>query len=119
MHKLVILIHESQEWQQNEERWPEFLRMAEQMPGLRRESTGHVEGNLTGGPAYARMHELFFDTLLEAEQAMASPYGRVAGGVLQQMTGGRLTLFFADHKEDDMVNIRKYQPVDSPGEEQG
>jgi hypothetical protein len=54
------------------------------------------------------MHELYFDSLQDLERAMASPQGREAGRLLQQMTSGRLTLFFADHKEDDLKNIRAY-----------
>ena len=42
MYKLVILIELSDAWQEAEERWPEFLSLAESMPGLLRESTSHV-----------------------------------------------------------------------------
>jgi hypothetical protein len=40
---------------------------------------------------------------------MASVPGRAAGRILQSMTGGRMALFFADHFEDELENIRKYQ----------
>jgi hypothetical protein len=55
------------------------------------------------------MHELYFENLQAAQQAMASEQGRAAGKLLQVMTGGRMTLFFADHKEDDLNNIQKYR----------
>ena len=35
------------------------------------------------------------------------------GRLLQQMTAGRLNLFLAEYKEDDLENIRKYKQVDS------
>jgi uncharacterized protein (TIGR02118 family) len=109
MHKLVILIEESEAWEQGEERWPDFLHNAERMPGLRRESISQVEHFLFGDKAYVKMHELFFDSRSAVEEAMSSHYGRAAGELLQRMTDGRMTLFIADHKEDEMTNIRKYQ----------
>jgi hypothetical protein len=112
MYKLVILIQPSEAWLAGEENWPEFLHMAERMPGLLRESTSQVESFLFGATQVVRMHELFFDSRTEAEQAMASPYGRAAGALLQRMTGGSMTLFFADHKEDDLDNIRKFIPAE-------
>jgi uncharacterized protein (TIGR02118 family) len=107
MHKLVILIEQSEEWQAVEDAWPEFLRRVEEMPGLRREATSRVVQSLFGNSSYTKMHELFFDTLPDVERAMASPQGREAGRLLQRMTGGHLTLFFAEHKEDDLENILK------------
>jgi uncharacterized protein (TIGR02118 family) len=79
------------------------------MPGLRREATSHVDTFLYGERAYALMHELFFDSLDDAQQAMASPAGRQAGKVLQALSSGRMVLFFADHKEDDAENLRRFK----------
>ncbi len=112
MHKLVILIHASETWQKQEELWPEFLHLIESMPGLRKEAACRVERFLLGDGQIVHMHELFFDSLAEAEKAMASPQGAQAGMLLQRMTGGRMTLFFADHKEDDLANIQKYRQPD-------
>ena len=109
MHKLVVLIPALDDWPAFEARWPEFLHLVEGMPGLRREATSHVEQFLFGGTPYVLVHELFFDTLAEMEEAMASSPGRAAGRLLQQMTGGRLALFYAEHKEDDMDHILKYR----------
>jgi len=115
MYKLVILIEPSDTWQEAEERWPEFLSLAESMPGLLRESTSHVDSFLSGATPYFKMHELFFGNRRAAELALSSPEGRQAGMILQQITGGQVTLFFADHKEDDMANIRKYKPAKGQG----
>ena len=114
MHKLVILIHSSPSWQEKEDDWPEFLHLAEAMPALRREATSRVERFLYGAPAIVHMHELFFDTLEQAESAMASIQGRQAGALLQRMSGGQMTLFIADHKEDDIANLLKYKKTDAP-----
>ncbi|HEX9028433.1 MAG TPA: EthD family reductase [Anaerolineales bacterium] len=113
MHKLVILIESSADWNRVEESWPEYLHQAEAMPGLRREATSRVEQFLYGAHSYALTHELFFDSLEAARQAMASPQGKAAGRLLQTMTAGQVILFFADHLEDDLNHIRQYRSVDS------
>jgi uncharacterized protein (TIGR02118 family) len=109
MHKLVILIEEVENWRDFENLWPEFLHQAEKMPGLRREATSQVEEFIYGAKPLVQVHELFFDSLEAAQQAMISQPGRAAGRLLQQMTRGNLTLFFAEHKEDELENIRKYK----------
>jgi len=109
MHKVVILIEEPADRAAFDELWPHFLRSAEAMPGLIRESSCHVDYFLYGDQAYVQMHELFFDTAEGARQALTSPQGQTAGGLLQRMTGGRMTLFLADHKEESGENIRLYQ----------
>jgi uncharacterized protein (TIGR02118 family) len=108
MHKLVILV-ESTDDPSFDENWPEFLHMAERMPGLQRESTSRVDHVVFGKVPYAMIHELFFDSLEALQKGMASPQGQEAGRLLQVMTQGNLTLLFAEHKEDDLENIRKYQ----------
>ena len=109
MHKLVILVKELHDWESFEAEWPRFLHLAEGMPGLRREAISRVDRFLYGDSAYLRMHELFFDTLEDAEGALTSSQGKAAGVLLQQMTAGRVVLFFADHKEDDLENIQRYK----------
>jgi len=107
MNKLVILIEPPDDWEAFDGIWPQFLHHAENMPGLRREATSRVDTFLYGERAYAMMHELYFDSLEAAQQAMGSEEGRQAGKVLQELSRGRMLLFFADHKEDDLENIRK------------
>lgn len=110
MHKLVIMIEEQEDWARFDTQWPAFLRLAEDMPGLLRESTSRVEHHLFGNCAAGQIHELYFDSLAEAEAALASPPGMAAGRLLQQISGGRLTIFIADHKQDEMENIRRFKP---------
>jgi uncharacterized protein (TIGR02118 family) len=109
MVKLVILIEPVDDWSQLEADWPQFLHDAEEMPGLQREAASTVDSMLYGNCAFMQMHELFFESLDAARQAMSSPPGQAAGRLLQQMTGGKLVLFFADTKEDDIANLRKYK----------
>lgn len=109
MVKLVILIKPQDDMQLFDAGWPQFLHKAEQMPGLQREATSQIDVMLYGEESYLMMHELFFDTQEEAQLAMSTPEGQSAGRILQQLTGGKLVLFFADYKEDDIENLRKYQ----------
>ncbi len=108
MHKLVILIEAVDDWSVFDETWPQFLHLVESMPDLRREATSRVETVLYGNSVFTLMHELYFDSLEAAQIALTSPQGRAAGKLLQTMTHGRMVLFFADHKEDDLEHIRKY-----------
>jgi uncharacterized protein (TIGR02118 family) len=107
MHKLVILIEALDEWTALDETWPQFLHLVESLPELRREATSRVQHHLYGKPAFGLMHELFFDSLEQARKALASPAGSTAGQLLQQMTGGRMVLYFADHQEDAAENLRQ------------
>jgi len=112
MHKIVILIEPLDDPQVFEDSWPKFLHHAERMPGLVRESSSHVDTFLYGSGNYIQMHELYFDARTDAQNAMASPEGRAAGALLQQITQGRLSLFLADHREDNLENIRQFKPED-------
>lgn len=116
MHKLVILIHSLGQNAAFDELWPQFLHFAERMPGLHREVSCRVDHMLYGDLPVTFVHELHFDSLDTAQAAMASPEGRAAGRLLQEITGGRMTLFFAEHKEDDIENLRRYRKEDPPAE---
>jgi uncharacterized protein (TIGR02118 family) len=108
MHKLVILIEMPDNPVALEEAWPHFLHLAESMPGLRRETTSRVATTLYG-QAYVLVYELYFDSLQAAQAAMASSEGRDAGRLLQSITAGRVVLFLADHKVDELENILSYK----------
>lgn len=109
MIKLVILIKSLSDLDSFEAGWPKFLHLAEQMPGLRREATSHVDHVLFGSPEIIQMHELFFDSMEDARKGLVSQTGKDAGKLLQEITSSQLILFFADHKQDEMKNIRKFR----------
>jgi uncharacterized protein (TIGR02118 family) len=108
MYKLIILV-ESTSTPGFHNLWPRFLHAAENIPGLRRESTSRISQVLYGDIQYPLVHELYFDNLPALQAGLASPSGKEAGRLLQDMTGGRVKLFIADHSQDDMENIRKYR----------
>lgn len=109
MVKLVILIEPVDDRAKFEAGWPQFLHSAEEMPGLQREATSQVDAMLYGNSSYILMHELFFESQETAQQAMSSASGQAAGRILQQISGGKLVLFFADYKEDNIENLRRYK----------
>lgn len=109
MQKLIILINVPVDDPRFEDGWPDFLKHAENMPGLLRESTSRVSHILFGDTNCTMVHELFFESLANLEAAMQSAHGRKAGEVLQRITGSRFTLMFADHHEDTAENLRQIQ----------
>ena len=111
MYKLVILIEPQDHNPEFDQRWPQFLAAAERLPGLRREVTSRVDRVLSGSMSAQLMHELHFDSLKAAGTAMASPEGQAAGALLQEISGGKVTLMLADHSQDDLAHIRKHADV--------
>ena len=112
MYKLIIIIEPQDDWVAFENGWPVFLAAAEKMPGLRREVTSRVDKLLHGTYHVALVHELYFDDMEAARQAMASDEGQATGQILQLISGGKLTLLFADHLEDELENIKQYTASD-------
>ncbi len=108
MYKLIILV-ESTTTPGFHALWPRFLHAAEDIPGLRREATSRVSQVLFGDLQCAMIHELFFDSYATLQSGMASDPGKEAGRLLQEMTGGKVELFIADHSEDELENIRRYK----------
>ena len=116
MHKLIILIGPIADTLEFSEGWPEFLHHAEEMPGLLREATVRVQASLYGEQDIRMIHELFFESQDALENALAAPPGRLAGYILQKLTDGQMTLLAAEHKEDDIENLRKYKEGKSDAE---
>jgi uncharacterized protein (TIGR02118 family) len=107
MHKLIILVEPPPNEAQFEMAWPAFISLSARMPGLRRETTSRVAFQMFGKHTYSLIHELYFDSPEAARQALNSPLGVQAGQTLQRLTGGNVTLLFADHLEDESA---RYAP---------
>jgi hypothetical protein len=105
VYKLVILIAKPVDPPEFRARWPEFLRLAETLPGLRRQVSSPVTQFLSGEQVFTQVHELFFITQQAAKSAMASLAGQQAGKLLQSITGGQMILFIARHIEDNLEDI--------------
>ena len=106
MHKIVLLITVPPDDDIFDLHWPEFLKLAEQMPGLQRETSSRVHFQVYGDVDVRMIHELHFRSLQALEAAMQSEVGKKAGMVLQRITEGRFSLFFADHHEDEVENLK-------------
>jgi len=78
-----------------------WLPLSEAMPGLRRVAVSHVQGSPDGAAPYYLMHEMFFDDFPAAHAAMSSPDGEAAARLLWAFAGDCVTLFFADHLEEN------------------
>jgi uncharacterized protein (TIGR02118 family) len=117
MYKLVILI-EMPDDLSFDDHWPQFLHLVEQIPGLKREATSRVDRVVYGKGEFSMIHELYFESSEEMQRGMASPAGQEAGRVLQEMTGGRVTLLFADHKQDELENIHKHRRTQREGDDE-
>lgn len=115
MYKLVILIEKPDDLT-FDDRWPQFLHLAEQIPGLLRETTSRVDRVVYGKGEISMIHELYFESSEELQRGMASSVGQEAGRVLQEITRGRVTLLFADHKQDELENIIRYREKQSEGD---
>jgi uncharacterized protein (TIGR02118 family) len=114
MYKLVILIEPQDHTAEFDSRWPEFLAKAERMPGLRREVTSRIDRVVAGKLGAHMLHELFFDSLKAAGDAMGSPEGQAAGELLQAISGGKVTLMLADHTQDDLSHIHRHAESSAP-----
>ncbi len=109
MYKLVILVEPQEDSVRFDSRWPLFLAEVERMPGLMREVTSRVDRVLAGNFPVHIIHELYFDSLKAAADAMGSPEGVRAGQVLQEISGGKVTLLLADHLQDELAHIHRHQ----------
>jgi len=106
MHKLTILFETDIPGFQAG--WQEFMALAEQIPGLRQEIISRPERLVAGGIGLPGLvHDLVFDSRESLEQGLASPQGNAAGQFLQSFTGGRVTLFTAEHLEATPESFKK------------
>ena len=115
MFKLIILIEPQEDWLQFEQAWPEFLAIAEKMPGLQREVNSPIYTTLHGNNEVAMIHELYFNSQDDLRVAMTSDEGKEAGKILQIITHGKVTLLFADHLEDELKNIEALEKPEIEG----
>ena len=109
MHKLIILFSQPSDPLAFLTGWQAFLHMAEQMPGLRRETVSLIEDVVYGEDKLRpfKIHELYFDDRAALDAALASDAGQQAGEWLHQFTEGKFTLLIAPHQEATEKEIKK------------
>lgn len=77
------------------------MGLAEQMPGLVRETVGDVEQLLYGPELqrFAKIHELYFESREALEAALRSEAGQAAARWLHEFGRGRFLILIVEHKE--------------------
>lgn len=108
MYKLVILFQQPFAWQNFQQGWQKFMGLAEQMPGLIRETVGDVEQMLYGPEIqrFAKIHELYFESRQALETALRSDAGQVAARWLHEFGRGRFILLIVEHKESSPSDFK-------------
>jgi len=109
MYKLIIIFEQSGAGFELE--WQKFLKQAEKMHGLRRQTIGRPDRLISGNPESLPLmiHELIFDSREALEAALSSPEGRAAGQMLQSFAGGKVTILTAEHMEATEQEFRKQE----------
>ena len=108
MHKLIILFDRPSDSLAFITGWQAFLSLAEQMPGLRRETVSRIEDVIYAKKeAPFKIHEFHFDDRAALDAALASDAGQQAGEWLHQFTDGNFTLLTAPHQEATEKEIKK------------
>jgi uncharacterized protein (TIGR02118 family) len=101
VHKLMVVFHSSDDPLRLETEWStEFVARAERMPGLRRVSVSRIVGGPGGSADLRLVHELYFDDLEALQTALASDVGQEAGRALIAFAGDDVSVFFAQHLEE-------------------
>ena len=106
-YQLLILIPLTVEIQSFDEGWPEFLKAAEQMPGLVEESVNRIDTCIYGQNFLRRVYSFSFEDRSSLEQALTSPSGEKAGEILHRITQGNMILVSGEDKRDLLENIQE------------
>lgn len=106
MYQLLILLPLSVDMKAFDQGWPDFLKAAEKMPGLVRESVTQIDRCIYGQNFLRRIYSFSFIDQSSLEQALLSPPGEKAGEILHQLTGGNLILLSGEMKEDSLDHIQ-------------
>jgi len=106
MYQLLILLPIKIDINSFDEKWPSFLKEAEQMPGLMKESITRIERCLFGHNTIRRIYSFQFEDQSSLDNALTSPAGEKAGNILHQITGGDMILLSGEFQEDSLDRIQ-------------
>lgn len=106
-YQLLILIPITVEIQSFDEGWPEFLKAAESMPGLIKESVCRIDNCIYGQNFLRRIYSFTFEDQDSLQKALLSSPGEKAGDILHRITQGNLILLSGEYKEDHLKNIQE------------
>jgi len=106
-YQLLILVPVSVEIQTFDEGWPAFLKAAESMPGLIKESVLRIDNCIYGQNTLRRVYSFSFKDKSSLEKALVSPEGEKAGSLLHNISRGNLILLSGEYNEDSLENLQK------------
>ncbi len=110
MYQLIILLPAGLDLQSFDEGWPQFLDIAEQLPGLIRESITRFDQVLYGSETIQRMYTFSFQDKKSLEIALISEAGQKAGNLLHNLSGGNITILTGGYQSDTLDRIQSYSP---------
>jgi hypothetical protein len=105
-YQLLILIPITVEIQSFDEGWPAFLRAAESMPGLIKESVTRIDNCIYGQNFLRRIYSFSFEDQDSLKNALLSAPGEEAGDILHTITQGNMILLSGEYQEDYLKNLR-------------
>jgi len=113
MYQLVLLIPTSVNLEKFDETWPSFLKVAEQMPGLIKESVSRVDQLIYGSEFISRIYTFTFPDQESLEKALVSNPGERAGQLIHDLTDGKVILLTARYQEDFLNHIQSFTPLEN------
>ncbi|MCK4800604.1 MAG: hypothetical protein KAS84_01325 [Anaerolineales bacterium] len=108
MYQLVLLLPTSVNLEEFDETWPSFLKVAEQMPGLIKESVSRVDQLIYGSEFISRIYTFTFPDQEALEKALVSTPGERAGRLIHDLTDGKVILLTARYQEDFLNHIQSF-----------
>lgn len=112
MYQLLILIPISVDINTFDQGWPEFLKEAEGMEGMIRESVSRIDRSIYGQNYIQRIYSFQFRDRHTFEQALISPPGQKAGKIIHELTGGDVLLISGSFQEDSISRIQSWEDQD-------
>ena len=101
MYKLTILFKLPTDLPRFEREWANsFVPLVESMPGVLRIEVSTIDGGPEGPAPFYKIHELYFTSRAEMDEAMNSHTGMRAGYTLNLFAKGLFTILFAEALED-------------------
>ena len=102
MYKMTLLFRQPDDPDHFEDQWSQtFIPLAEQMPGLKRITVCHVEGEPSGQSDYYRILEFQFADKTALDHALNSDKGIRAGKALMGFAGDITTILFSEAFEEN------------------
>jgi hypothetical protein len=108
MYQMVIILPAALDINMFDEGWPEFLEMAEQMPGLIQESVTRFDQVLFGEADIQRIYSFSFNDRQSLEQALTTEVGEKAGNILHAISNGNIIILSGDYQTDTLDRINSF-----------